>query len=148
MDTSSGGIAEKWNHFYWESVKRAHKLKILKYPLLCLLTLLFGIAFVVQACVNGILLFCHKVRSSFSHLKSIKFPSHEKEEDNPEPPESSTQADSSENKIFTFHFRYAAVLAAILLLAATGIFFFQKNNLSLYASRKILRVRTARLPVK
>lgn len=66
MDTNSGGIAEKWNHYYWESVKRAHKLKILKYPLLCLLTLLFGIAFAVQFCVNGVMLLCHKTRSAFS----------------------------------------------------------------------------------
>jgi hypothetical protein len=127
MDTSSGGIAEKWNHYYWESVKHAHKLKILKYPLLCLLTLLFGIAFAVQFCVNGIILLCHKIRSAFSHRKLLKFSPHGKAEEHSE---YSEQADPAEKQVFARRFRYVSVLAAVLLLAVAGIFFLQKNSLS------------------
>lgn len=108
MNTNSTGIIRKCEQAYWESVGHAHKFKILKYPLLCLLTLLFGIAFAVQFCAHGILLLFNKMRNAVSHKNRTE------------------QARESDVQAPVRRYRYAAVFAIILLLAAAIFVTIQK----------------------
>jgi len=126
MDTDSSGIAEKWNRYYWESVKHVHKLKILKYPLLCLLTLLFGIAFAIRLCANGVIMLCHKIRNAFSHVKFAKFSPQVQAEERAEHTE---ETNIPKKQVFVHRFQYAAALVMVVLLALAVILLLQKSTI-------------------
>lgn len=55
MDTNITETGGRINRLFWASVEEAHKTGIFKYPLLCLLTILFFIAFAIQLCTDGLL---------------------------------------------------------------------------------------------
>ena len=102
MGSQLTGIAEKCSRYYWTSVERVHGLKILKYPLLSLLTLLFWIVFAIRLFTNGLVALKNIVCVFFFHTK---------------------QTDNSEQQSGSAHHKQvAALVIAVLLITATVIF--------------------------